>query len=122
MGGKIELSKCGACGALQEPGHSKCIRCGATRFVKELVELEGTVFTYTNCRALPEGLKHFDQVTYAIVDLECGARVLGQVRPAGSVVSGMPVVGKVGVTYEHPDGRQERGLVFRAKKHKGDWA
>ncbi len=118
----ITLLKCPRCGTLQDPTHRRCKDCRAQELSPVQCQPEGTILTYTNCNALPEGLSEKSQVTFAIVELECGGRVLAQVEPSGDVVIGTPVIGHIGQIYKYPDGTGENGYIFSPKDKKGAWA
>ncbi|GAB4316876.1 MAG: hypothetical protein Kow0069_19390 [Promethearchaeota archaeon] len=95
----VGLVRCEACGAVQAPTHVRCRACGRDALAPFDCPLVGHVVTFTNCAALPRELADREKVTFAVVQLDCGARVLCLVEPEGTVVVGSPVEGEAS-----PDG------------------
>ncbi|MHA1729091.1 MAG: Zn-ribbon domain-containing OB-fold protein [Promethearchaeota archaeon] len=108
----IEFIKCQKCGRIQEKGHIRCIKCRSEELQPYLCEPFGKVITHTTCSALPISLKHHDKVTFAIIELECGEKVLGQVWPAESIEIGSHVRGELKPISMLPNGEEEVGWSF----------
>lgn len=110
-------SKCETCGKCYFPPRSICHKCRRKGKIKQIqFSGKGKVYSYTTISAGPTGFE--DQVPYviAIVELEEGARVLGQ------VVDCEPKDVKVGskvekvfriLQSEDPEGLIHYGFKFR---------
>lgn len=108
----IELRKCQECGHVQGTSHARCVACDAEALGPLECAPRGHIVSYTNCRALPPVLQDHERVTFAIVALECGGRVLTQVWPPESVVMGTPVRGRRKTVHMTPAGDKIKGWVF----------
>lgn len=87
-------SKCESCGKIFFPKREVCPNCRRRGRVKE-VELKGRgrVYSYTVVRIPPEGFKYYAPYIVAIVELEEGIKVMGQIVDCGldEIYIGMPV-------------------------------
>jgi len=71
--------KCEDCGAEYYPPVYVCRRCGGERFSEVEMPRTGRILTYTILYEPMAGFRDQVPLTYAIVELDNGVRVLGQV-------------------------------------------
>ncbi|WP_310963695.1 bifunctional MaoC family dehydratase N-terminal/OB-fold nucleic acid binding domain-containing protein [Nocardioides terrisoli] len=89
--GELRIQKCGACGALRHPPGPMCPRCHASDRSHVVASGRGTVFSFLVHHAPRLPGKQLP-VTLALVDLEEGVRMIGEVRGAPeSIAIGDPV-------------------------------
>ncbi len=76
---RMEAGKCKQCGKIYFPGRLICAECGSREFEMVRLSGKGKLTTYTITRVAPEGFT--DQVPYAvaIVELDEGLNVMGQI-------------------------------------------
>ena len=110
---EIELIKCGNCDTIQYPGRIRCKKCKSDKLYLFKCAPSGEVITHTTCSALPESIKHHEKVTFAIVELDCGGRLLGQIWPVDSVKIGSKVVGYNSIVSVQSDGTEINDWVFK---------
>lgn len=110
---EIELLKCENCKTIQYPGRKRCKKCKSFDLKPFMCKPSGKVITYTTCSALPESIKHHKKVTFAIIDLDGGGRLLSQIWPLGSVEIGTKVVGYEDVISIQSNGTENKGWVFK---------
>ena len=102
----IERLKCQVCGTIQQPEHLRCIKCKSLDLQNYQCKPSGTVITYTTCHVLPEPISYYEKITFAIIELECGGRILGQIHSSEGVKIGARVRGKLGVVSKQ-EGEEE---------------
>ncbi|GAG05433.1 unnamed protein product [marine sediment metagenome] len=113
---QIERLKCQECATIQEIGHNRCINCKSIKLQPYQCEPLGTVITFTTCYALPQSLKHNEKVSFAIIELEGGGKILGQIWPPDTVNIGTHVEGYKKTVSILPDGTEQVGWVFTKTK------
>jgi uncharacterized OB-fold protein len=91
--GELRIQECGGCGALRHPPGPMCPRCGATRPGYVVASGRGEVYSFVVHHHPPLPGREVPFVV-ALVELEEGVRVLGELRGAapGEVRIGAPVV------------------------------
>jgi len=108
--------KCRKCGSIYYPKRLKCVKCGSSDF--EIIELpkRGKVVEYTVVRLLPERYSGFHPYIIALIELDNGLKILGQLTDVDidSVSEGMEVEATLRKLYEYgPDGKIIYGVKFR---------
>jgi uncharacterized OB-fold protein len=94
--GELRIQRCGACGALRHPPGPMCPRCGATRPEHVVASGLGEVYSFVVHHHPPLPGREVPFVV-ALVELEEGVRVLGELRGTGlgtgpdAVRIGLPV-------------------------------
>ena len=109
--------KCQKCDTVQEIGHVRCINCKSIKLQPYSCEPYGKVITFTTCYALPQALQHNEKVTFAIIELKHGGKILGQIWPPDSVKIGSLVEGYQKTVTILPDGTEQTGWVFTKRKN-----
>lgn len=79
--GELRIQRCGACGALRHPPGPMCPRCGATRPGHVVASGLGEVYSFVVHHHPPLPGREVPFVV-ALVELEEGVRVLGELRGA----------------------------------------
>jgi uncharacterized OB-fold protein len=76
---ELRVQKCGACGTLRHPPGPLCMACGSDAVGYEVVDGVGSVFSYVvhHRPAVPGRRPPF---VVALVELECGVRMLGELK------------------------------------------
>ncbi len=80
---RMEGSKCETCGKHYFPGREVCPKCrrkGKMRKVR--FSGNGKIYSYTTVHSAPTGFENQVPYTIAIIELDEGARVLGQIVDA----------------------------------------
>ena len=103
---EIEFKKCESCNTIQFKERKRCKKCKSFDLKPYMCKPSGKVITHTSCSALPESIKHHKKVTFAIIDLDCGGRILAQIWPLESVDIGARVIGHLGVVSKQ-EGEEE---------------
>ncbi|WP_372496943.1 bifunctional MaoC family dehydratase N-terminal/OB-fold nucleic acid binding domain-containing protein [Pseudonocardia humida] len=90
--GELRIQRCGGCGALRHPPGPMCPRCGATRPGYVVASGRGEVYSFVVHHHPPLPGRRAPFVV-ALVELEEGVRVLGELRGVepGAVRVGLPV-------------------------------
>ena len=109
---KIERLKCQACGTIQQPEHIRCIKCRSLDLQNHQCKPLGTVITYTTCYVLPKPISYYEKITFAIIELECGGRILGQIHSSEGVEIGTRVIGHLGVVSKQEGEEEITGWIF----------
>jgi len=109
-------SKCRKCGKIYYPRVFRCRECGSMEL--EMVELprRGKVIEYTIVRLLPERYNKYGPYVIALIELENGVRILGQLTDIDhhDVKAGMEVEATLRKLYEYgTDGKIIYGVKFR---------
>lgn len=120
---RLEAGRCAACGTLNYPPRTTCTHCAGSRFTTERLSGRGTIHTFTRIAAGGAPAEFDDQQTMtgeivvAIVELEEGPRVIGQVTDLGdaAIDIGSPVEGVVRRLYDQ-EGIVRYGLKFRPRQ------
>ena len=106
---RLEASRCNNCGNLKIPPFKICPKCRSTDIQKETAPPTGTVLTYTVVWTPPEEFQ--DQAPYvlAIVELDNGVRLTGQMADCEyeQVRSGM----KIEVIFRRINTDGDQGLI-----------
>lgn len=111
--------KCSGCGTLFYPQRTRCTACGGARFEDVALSGRGTIFTFTVIARGGAPSEFDDQQTMtggiavAIVELEEGPRVIGQLTDwaAGDLSIGAPVTVAMRRLYDQ-EGMVRYGLKF----------
>jgi uncharacterized OB-fold protein len=90
--GELRVPKCNACGALRFPPGPACPECGAFDRGYVVASGRGTVFSYVVHRHPPVPGKELP-IVIALIDLEEGVRMVGEVVDVGDdeIEIGMPL-------------------------------
>jgi hypothetical protein len=90
--GELRIQTCNACGALRFPPGPACPDCGALDRGHVVASGRGTVFSYVVHRHPPIPGRELP-IVIALVDLEEGVRMVGEVAdvPADDMAIGMPL-------------------------------
>ncbi|OJF14775.1 hypothetical protein EDD30_0779 [Couchioplanes caeruleus] len=79
--GELRVQRCGECGALRHPPGPACPRCGATKPEYAVASGAGRIHSYVVHRHPPLPGRRLP-VVVALVDLEEGVRIVGELRGA----------------------------------------
>ncbi len=71
--------KCEDCGALYFPPATFCKKCGSTNLKDYKFSGKGNIFSYTIIRTPPAGFEKRNSYPIAIIELEEGPKILGEV-------------------------------------------
>lgn len=88
---ELRIQSCGACGALRHPPGPACPKCGALDRSFIFASGTGTVFSFVIHRHPPVPGKELP-IVIALVDLDEGVRMVGEVPGAEDLVIGDRVV------------------------------
>ncbi len=109
----IRAKKCVQCGTINHLSKMRCLKCRSQQFTEVTHPPLGTVVTFTNCTALPERLGGRKSQGFAIVLLEEGWRVLGQLNDPATIAIGDRVTGNWAVVSQNRDKTPAYGWVFQ---------
>ena len=84
---ELRIQSCNACGALRHPPGPACPTCGALDRSYVVASGEGTVFSYVVHRHPPVPGKELP-IVIALVDLDEGVRMVGEVQGAEDLAIG----------------------------------
>jgi len=79
---RLEGGKCEGCGLSFLPYRSICPRCGSNKIEARKLPRRGRVVSFTVVENPPRGFEYYTPYVLAVVELEDGTRVLGQVSDA----------------------------------------
>jgi uncharacterized OB-fold protein len=85
--GELRIQKCGACGDLRHPPGPSCPTCGAFDREHVVASGMGTVFSFVIHRHPPVPGKELP-IVLALIDLDEGVRMVGEVPGAEDLVIG----------------------------------
>jgi len=91
---EIRAKKCTHCGTINHPSKIRCLHCRTSQFEEISHPPRGTIVTFTNCYALPERLSFRKSQGFAIIRLQPGWNILGQLENPDDVSIGTRVVGR----------------------------
>lgn len=110
-------TKCEVCGTYYMPERKICAKCRRKgKIVPYAFSGKGRIFTYTVIRVAPEDYEFFVPYVLAIIDLEEGVRITGQVVDVNpdDVKVGQPVEMVFRKIHEdNPEGLITYGFKFR---------
>ncbi|MGC8923705.1 MAG: Zn-ribbon domain-containing OB-fold protein [Candidatus Micrarchaeia archaeon] len=110
-------SRCETCGTYYMPGRAICPMCRRKgKIVPHKYSGNGKIYSYTVIRVAPEGYEFYVPYVLAIVELEEGARITGQIVDVDpeEVKIGMPVEMVFRKLHEdNPEGLITYGFKFR---------
>ncbi len=76
-------SKCESCGTHYMPGRAVCPKCRRKgKLVEHKFSGKGRIYSYTVVRVAPEGYEYFVPYVLAIINLDEGAKITGQIVDA----------------------------------------
>lgn len=114
-------SKCETCGTHFMPARPLCQKCRRKgKMVKHKFKGTGKIYSFTIIRVAPEGYEFFVPYTLAIIELDEGARITGQVVDIDpeEVQVGMPVETVFRKIYEEgTEGLITYGFKFKPIKN-----
>jgi uncharacterized OB-fold protein len=114
----ILAKKCNRCGTINHISKVRCLKCRGQEFTDATHLPNGTVLTFTNCTALPERLGERKSQGFALVLLEPGWKILGQVDNPISMNLGDKVQGSWTEISKNRDGTPVYGWKFRKEGNK----
>ncbi len=114
----IRAKKCGRCGTINHTSKVRCLKCRSQEFTEVTHPASGIVMTYTNCTALPERLGERKSQGFALVLLEPGWKILGQLDNPASINIGDKVQGSYAEISKNRDGTPVYGWKFRKEGNK----
>ncbi len=90
---RLEAKKCKKCGKIHFPPRLVCDKCGGRDFETVILPERGKIFTYTIVRLPADEFKYYKPIPVAIVALENGVKIMGQITDADiqDVKIGQPV-------------------------------
>ncbi len=106
---RLESSRCNKCGNIQIPPFAICSRCRSTDIQKEISPTTGKVITFTVVWTPPKEFSGQAPYVLAIVELDNGARLTGQITDCDhdTVKSGM----KIEVIFRRINSDGAKGLI-----------
>jgi uncharacterized OB-fold protein len=114
-GVRLLAGMCLACGQMHLPAVCVCARCGHQDFVKEVVDTQGVIYSYTVNRVPQNGYVGDYAVGY--IDFPDNLRVFGPIRSDGrSPRIGDTVTVEGAVLKQSVDGQIFRGFRFVTKE------
>ncbi len=90
---RLEAKKCKKCGKIHFPPRLVCDKCGGREFDTVILPEKGKILTYTVVRLPADDFKYYKPIPIAIVELENGVRITGQITDANidEIEIGKPV-------------------------------
>jgi len=79
---RLEAKKCKKCGKVHFPPRLVCDECNGREFETVILPERGKIITYTIVRLPADDFKYYKPIPIAIVELENGVRVTGQITDA----------------------------------------
>ncbi len=114
----IRAKECAQCGTINHLSKIRCLKCRGSHFNEVTHPTHGVILTFTNCTALPERLGVRKSQGFAIIQLQDGWNVLGQLENPDNVSIGTSVVGEWSVVSQTRDGPLVYGWIFRKEEER----
>ncbi len=115
---RLIAGECENCGAVNYPPRQACTACRASRFSDRALSGRGEIYTFTHIARGGAPAEFDDQqtmagiITVAVVQLDEGPRVVGQIVDAQDLQIGSRVIGLVRRLYDQ-EGIVRYGLKFQ---------
>ncbi len=120
---RLEATECVECGARHYPPREICPRCGSKNLRRVRLPESGKVISFTHVRAPLRGFEYYTPLTLAIIELDDGTRILGQLTDVDpeDVVEGMRVSAVIRIVRVSGEtGVVSYALKFRPEMPTGD--
>ncbi len=114
----IRAKKCAQCETINHISKIRCLKCRGSHFNEVTHLAHGILLTFTNCTALPERLGVRKSQGFAIIQLQPGWNVLGQLEKPDNVSIGTRVTGKWAEVSQTQHGPVVYGWVFSKEEEK----
>lgn len=107
--------KCNNCNSVFFPPRSVCPKCRRIGKLESYkLNGKGEIVSYTQVRVPPEGFEDETPYTLAIIELEEGPRITGQI--ADAELEDIEIGDKVEATFRHVGEEGEEGIIYYGYK------
>ena len=113
---RLEAKKCKQCGKVHFPPRLVCDKCGGREFETFILPGKGIILTYTIVRLPADDFKYYKPIPIAIVELENGVRITGQITDAD--IDGVQIGKPVRIVFRKMREEGKRGLLQYSYKFK----
>jgi len=115
---RLEAKRCKKCGKIHFPPRLVCDKCGGRDFETITLPEQGKILTYTIVRLPADEFKYYKPIPIAIVELENGVKIMGQVTDAN--IDEIKIEKSVHFVFRKMREEGKRGLIQYSYKFKLD--